>query len=108
MTDTISIGASIGRTGFSASTGVDQAAALSPLQEGVDVRLSTLYDATSDGNHVLVRILLDDLCDQDAIPRSQWGTSLLSVRNRLSEHVSDGADVRRTTIDAERDGSGIG
>ena len=83
-------------------SGIDQPTALGRAQQGFDVRLGSLYDATRHSHHVLVRILLDHLGNVNAVPRSQWRMSSLPIADGFSEHVPDSAYVCCTSIDAEQ------
>jgi len=83
-------------------SGIDQPTALGGVQQGFDLHLGTLYDATRHSHYMVVRILLDHLGYVDAVPRSQWRTSSLPSVDRFSEHVPDGAYICCTPIDTEQ------
>jgi hypothetical protein len=81
--------------------GVDHAAALGLLKQGLDLGLSSLYHPAGHTYDAPVGILFDYLGDGDIIPRSQPRASDWP-RDRFSEGLANRVYVRATAIHTDQ------
>jgi hypothetical protein len=83
---------------------VDHPPALRLLHQGIDLGLRALHYASRHADHTLLGILLDHLCDEDTILRSQTGTPSLPG-DGFPEGLTNGINVCLTAIHTEQQGT---
>ena len=84
--------------------GVDGRRVLGLAQHGLDLAAGALHNTPQHADDVLLRILLDDLRDQDAVPGPQDRSTAPLAGHRLAKDLLNHAHVSPEPIGAEQHG----